>query len=168
MTRADLRRAVLLAELLAGGVVWAYGRDSPHLSPGAAIGEVSAELAGGDTFVLSQHRGEVVVLNFWATWCMPCREEAPLLNALHARGVRVVGLAVDPLPLPAVAAKAHELGMRYPIGLGSSDLTSRLGIRAVPTTCVIGKDGSVVQTLSGIASQDELDSAIAAAQSPRN
>lgn len=165
MTGQHLRRALMLFALLVVGLMWGLGaQQNPRLAPGAKLGELTAELANGERFSLSEHRGEVVVLNFWATWCLPCRKEAPVLSGLYKGGVKVVGLAIDPLPMPAIADKARELGMNYPVGLGTNALTDRLGIRAVPTTCVIGKDGTVVETLSGLASHDELTAAIASAQ----
>jgi cytochrome c biogenesis protein CcmG/thiol:disulfide interchange protein DsbE len=161
MSGPELRRALLLFALLAIGVFWALGpADNPRLRPGSQLGAVSAVLAGGGSFDLGQHRGEVVVLNFWATWCAPCRAEAPVLSRLHDSGVKVIGLSVDSLPLAEVGSKARRLGMRYPVGLGPADVIARLGIRSVPTTCVIGKDGAVVHARSGLVSHDELSAAI--------
>jgi thiol-disulfide isomerase/thioredoxin len=162
----DLRRAALLLVLLVVGVAWGLGtlRPNPKLAPGAQLGEITAALADGGHFALSEHRGEVVVVNFWATWCGPCRKEAPVLSRLHRSGVKVIGLSVDALPLPTVAAKARALGMDYPIALGSAEVTARLGIRAVPTTCVVGKDGTVIETHSGLVGEAQLARAIARAR----
>jgi thiol-disulfide isomerase/thioredoxin len=165
MNGPDLRRALLLFAFLVIGVMWALGpSDNARLAPGSRVGEVAAELAGGGRFSLSEHRGEVVVLNFWATWCGPCRAEAPVLSRLHRSGVKVIGLSVDSLPLAAVARKALAIGIQYPIALGPADVIARLGIRSVPTTCVIGKDGAVVTSHSGFLSHDELAAAVAQAQ----
>jgi thiol-disulfide isomerase/thioredoxin len=165
MNGPDLRRALLLFAFLVVGVMWALGpTENPRIAPGAQLGAVAAELAGGGRFDLSKHRGEVVVLNFWATWCGPCRAEAPVLSRLHRSGVKVFGLSVDSLPLAAVARKARAIGIEYPIALGPADVIARLGIRSVPTTCVIGKDGTVAKSHSGFLSHDALASAIAEAQ----
>jgi cytochrome c biogenesis protein CcmG, thiol:disulfide interchange protein DsbE len=165
MKGSDLRRALLLLAFLVIGVVWALGpSENPRLLPGALLGEVEAELAGGGRFRLSEHRGEVVVLNFWATWCAPCRAEAPVLTRLHQSGVKVIGLSVDSLPLATVGDKARALGMRYPIALGPAQVIARLGIRSVPTTCVVGKDGTLVSAQSGLVSHDALAAAVAEAR----
>jgi thiol-disulfide isomerase/thioredoxin len=165
MSGSELRRALILFALLAIGVIWGLGpEDNPRLRPGTQVGEVNAALAGGGSFNLSSLRGEVVVLNFWATWCAPCRAEAPVLSRIAGTGVKVVGLSVDSLTLAEVGEKARGLGMRYPIGLGPAEVIARLGIRSVPTTCVIGKDGAVVHVRSGLVSHDELSDAIARAQ----
>jgi cytochrome c biogenesis protein CcmG, thiol:disulfide interchange protein DsbE len=165
MNGPDLRRALLLFAFLVVGVMWALGpADNPRIAPGAQLGEITADLAGGGRFDLSEHRGEVVVLNFWATWCGPCRAEAPVLSRLHRSGVKVFGLSVDTLPLASVVRKARAIGIEYPIALGPADVIARLGIRSVPTTCVIGKDGTVATSHSGFLSHDALASAIAKAQ----
>ena len=165
MNAPELRRALLLFAFLVIGVVWALGpSDNPRLAPGTPLGEVVADLAGGGRFSLSEHRGQVVVLNFWATWCGPCRAEAPVLSRLHQSGVKVVGLSLDSLPLAAVAKKARAIGIQYPIALGPVEVIARLGIRSVPTTCVIGKDGAVVSARSGFLSHDELAAAVAEAE----
>src|SRR4051794_33336726 len=66
---------------------------------GKPLGDVKAELDDGRVFQLDEHKGEVVVVNFWATWCQPCRQEAKVLNRVHQQGVNVVGLAIDGLPM---------------------------------------------------------------------
>ena len=165
MTGPEIRRAGLWIALLAVGLLWALGeRENPHLRPGTRLTAVEAPLADGSSFSLSQEQGRVVVLNFWATWCGPCRREAPILSQLHHEGVRVVGLAVDALPQPTIGQKGRALGMDYPIGAGPPELVERLAIRSVPTTCVIDKDGTIAFSRSGLVSHDDLTSAIREAQ----
>jgi thiol-disulfide isomerase/thioredoxin len=165
VTSSEARRGLLIFALLVLGVIWALGpTGNPAIAPGAKLGEVAADLGSGGHFRLSEHRGQVVVLNFWASWCGPCRAEAPLLSRLHRSGVKVVGLTVEALPLATVAERARRIGMQYPVGVGPDAVLDRLGIRTVPTTCVIGKDGTVVASRTGLMSSDELDEAIAQAR----
>ena len=160
------RRAVLALLVFAGSIMWligSHGTGAIHVGEG--LGEVRAELADGSTWQLADHRGEVVVLNFWATWCGPCRMEAPVLSRLHHDGITVIGLATDPLPVAIVAAKARALGMDYPVGKGAPGLLERLGISSIPTNAVIGRDGKVVFARTGAVPESTIRDAIAEAQS---
>ena len=105
--------------------------------------------------------GKVLVVNFWATWCAPCREEIPLLVDLERRrpGVRVVGIAVD--RPEAVRAFAAELGIGYPILLddlqGSTMRRYGNRIGALPFTVITGRDGIVAYVRLGELEAAELD-----------
>ena len=105
--------------------------------------------------------GKVLVVNFWATWCAPCRKEIPLLIDLERRrpGVRVIGIAVD--EADAVRPFARELGIRYPILLDDLRGTTmrRYGNRvgALPFTVITGRDGVVAFVRLGELEAAELD-----------
>lgn len=105
--------------------------------------------------------GKVLVVNFWATWCAPCREEIPLLIDLERRrpGVRVVGIAVD--RPEAVRAFAEELGIGYPVLLDDlrGSTMRRYGNRvgALPFTVITGRDGIVAYVRLGELEPTELD-----------
>jgi cytochrome c biogenesis protein CcmG, thiol:disulfide interchange protein DsbE len=160
------RPLLLLAFVLLG---WALLRAfSPETTPqvGSAVGDVSAELSDGEVFSLAGHRGRVVVVNFWATWCLPCRQEIPVLNMLRDRGIEIVGLAVDPLSLPEIGRQALALGIRYPVGKGAAGLAERLGVRAVPSTYVIDPRGVLVLARAGVVESAEISAAVARAQTP--
>lgn len=105
--------------------------------------------------------GRVLVVNFWATWCAPCREEIPLLIDLERRrpGVRVIGIAVD--RADAVRSFAEELGIGYPILLDDlqGSTMRRYGNRfgALPFTVITGRDGVVAYVRLGELEAGELD-----------
>ena len=105
--------------------------------------------------------GRVLVVNFWATWCAPCREEIPLLIDLERRrpGVRVIGIAVD--RADAVRPFAEELGIGYPILLDDlqGSTMRRYGNRfgALPFTVITGRDGVVAYVRLGELEAGELD-----------
>jgi cytochrome c biogenesis protein CcmG/thiol:disulfide interchange protein DsbE len=109
---------------------------------------------------LAEHRGEVIVLSFWATWCAPCRHEVPMLSRLQRAGATVIGLSIDTLPLQTVGDKGRAMGITYPIGKASTALTDRLNVRMVPTTCVVGRDSKVSMVQSGMISYEELHAAV--------
>ena len=110
--------------------------------------------------------GSVLVINFWATWCAPCREEIPLLIDLERRrpGVRVVGIALD--TAPSVQAFAKELGIVYPLLLDDLEGSTmrrygnRIGV--IPFTAFVGRDGVVAYIRAGALEAGELDKVAAA------
>lgn len=163
-----MRRILAFIAIAVFGVAALRGLDAPAAdgSPkrGDQIGNVQAELTDGRVFQLADPPGEVVIVNFWATWCQPCRQEIPVLNALHAEGVRIVGLSVDTMPLSNLIPQANALGIRYPVGRGAPGLVERLGVQVVPTTYVVAKNGRIALAHSGGVSHRELSDAIAAAR----
>lgn len=153
--------------LVALGVWWwgsRLGGDALSSGPAPAL---TTTLSDGTPFDLAAQRGQVVVLNFWAAWCPPCRAEAPALSRVHhaveGRGARVVGLAVDTISL----SRAGRLGMDYPQALATEDDLARFGVQMLPTTVVVGADGSIVRSFVGEIDeetlQDVIDDAVAAA-----
>jgi cytochrome c biogenesis protein CcmG/thiol:disulfide interchange protein DsbE len=157
MTQA-MRPVLLLMAVLALLLMLFRMADKGGPKTGRSLGTVQTELIDNGIFRLSDYKGEVVVVNFWATWCGPCREESRLLNRLHKTGVRMVGLAIDPMPLAELRTKAHAIGIQYPVGVGDPALIARAALHAVPTTCVVGRDGLVTKSRTGMISYDELAS----------
>lgn len=111
---------------------------------------------------VAEWRGKVIVVNFWATWCEPCREEIPLFvrlqQQLGPRGLQFIGIAVD--NPQQVRPYAAELRMNFPVLLGGVDaieLTRALGNRvgALPYTVVIARDGHMAAAHTGIAQEDQ-------------
>ena len=116
---------------------------------------------------LAQWRGKVLVLNFWATWCPPCREEIPqfvkVQDKYRDRGVVFVGVAID--KKDAVETYIKEVGINYPILLGDLDameLSRKAGNRAgaLPFTAILDRKGKIVSTQLGGLTQAKLDAII--------
>jgi thiol-disulfide isomerase/thioredoxin len=166
-----------LLAALAGGSLWLAGRNAvpPPIEAGpveatpAAIYTARFSDAGGAPRTLAQYAGKVLVVNFWATWCTPCREEMPAFVKLQSRwqgrGVQFVGLAQDD---PAkVAAFARELGINYPLWTGGGEvmeLSRRLGNRlgVLPHTVVLDPQGHVIVSRIGKFEEEGLDSRLSA------
>ncbi|HIE10132.1 MAG TPA: TlpA family protein disulfide reductase [Kiritimatiellae bacterium] len=110
---------------------------------------------------LEQFRGRVVLLDFWATWCRPCRSEIPALNRLHnemeGRGLVMIGMTVDRGSPDRVAAAAARLHIKYPLALADSGVQAAFGgIRAVPTKILIDRRGRVRDRIVGVVPESEL------------
>lgn len=115
----------------------------------------------GDVFTLSDQRGKVVVINFWASWCVPCREEAPILQDVweryRDRGVVLVGVAYLDVERGALAF-IDEFGITYPNGLDTAKkISRRYKIKGVPETFIVDQDGNIVEFYIGPAKAGQLD-----------
>ena len=114
--------------------------------------EFEARNVDGQPFKLSDLRGRVVLLNFWATWCGPCRNEIPQLNAMErdlaARGFAVVGVTTYD-DAAGVRRFQKDIPQDYEIVLGAEDLASKYGVVALPTTFVIDREGRVRAKIIG-------------------
>lgn len=108
----------------------------------------------GETFQLSAHKGKVVVLNFWATWCGPCRREVPdfvdMQKRLGKQGLLFVGISVDQEGEKGVRQFAEKYGINYPVMMDDGTVSRMYGpLRAVPTNVVIGRDGYIRYYIPG-------------------
>ncbi len=116
----------------------------------------------GDEVNLRQLEGQkVVVVNFWATWCGPCRHEIPDFNDVYSRyrdrGVEFLGIAVDESPETVLPEFLQDHPISYPILLGSPDLTFRYGVRGLPTTFIIDRAGKITKRTIGAMSTQSLE-----------
>jgi len=103
----------------------------------------------GTSLSLAELRGKVVLLNFWATWCVPCRKEMPAIEALYQRykdrGLEVVAISLDKLAAAPVEAFVQEVGVTYRIVLDPTWATARTyGVRGLPATFLLDRAGNVV------------------------
>jgi len=101
----------------------------------------------GENLRLSEYRGDVVMINFWATWCGPCRQEMPLLDELHSRyervGFKLLGVNIDDDPRRAMQM-IDELGVTFPVLFDSSKDVSKLyEVNAMPVTVIVDREGNV-------------------------
>jgi len=101
----------------------------------------------GHPLHLSDYRGKVVILDFWATWCEPCKEEIPhlidLRNRYSAQGVEVLGISMDDDDKP-VRAFQQKYQMNYPVAVGTSSLADQYGgVLGLPITFVIDRQGRI-------------------------
>lgn len=153
-------KRLLLALLLFTGAAQAAQpelvfHDAPRPMPHGSFTD-----GAGKPIDIGAFAGKVVVMDFWATWCLPCRKEFPALERLQAQlgpqGLVVVPVSVDRKGMPAVDKFYDELGLH---GLGkylddSRDFAQALGVRGLPTTLVIDAQGQEIARIEGPAAWD--------------
>ena len=164
--RAGALAATLAVALLAaaGGAYWYLQARGDR---GEAISRLLLQLSlpdlGGQPRPLNAWQGQVLVINFWATWCAPCREEVPGLvriqQAYGSKGVQIVGISVD--SSAKVAEFSKEFEVNYPLvlgGLESIELLRQLGnsAGALPFTVVLDRNGKVASTHLGALQERDL------------
>ena len=138
---------------------------------GKAI-DFEIETFGGETIKLSDFEGKVVVLNFWASWCPPCRWEMPFFERMSQeyedQDVVFLGVAISDT-LENVRAFAEGVGVTYPNGLDETgDIARDYSVVSLPTTFFIGKDGNVERRLSSAANEGVLKVFLRGQLRPRN
>jgi peroxiredoxin len=164
--RAFLIVAVALVAAAAGFYFFSHQRTAL----GGSVEQAQARLVhlslpdpAGRLQSITQWRGKVVVLNFWATWCTPCREEVPGLVRIQRRfasnGLQIVGIAID--STVKVQNFAHEFDINYPLMIGEIDLieiTRQLGNKAsgLPFTIILDRSGKIANVHLGRISEEEL------------
>lgn len=107
----------------------------------------------GENLRLSEYRGDVVMINFWATWCGPCRQEMPLLDELYSRyqrvGFSLLGINIDDDSRRAIDM-ASELGVSFPVLFDAGKDVSRLyAVEAMPATVLVDREGNVRNVYHG-------------------
>src|ERR1041384_2690070 len=114
---------------------------------------------------LSDYRGKVVLINFWATWCPPCRAEMPDLVRLqreHGKeGLQIIGITYPPEQKARVKKFVRSIKVNYPIVLGTREIKARFSSdETLPITVVINRDGKVSEIISGILLPEEFEEKI--------
>ena len=138
---------------------------TPRITRSTVAPDFSLESLEGKTMRLSDFRGKAVLLNFWATWCGPCKIEMPWFVELQqkygSQGLQVVGVAMDDASKADIAKFAKEMGVNYPVLIGKEAVgDSYGGIPALPETFFIGRDGKVVDKILGLRGKAEIEDAI--------
>jgi thiol-disulfide isomerase/thioredoxin len=163
------RRKLMLGGVAAGAVVagagvalWRY-REGDSGDDAGALWGMDFQTPQGQTLAMASLRGKPLLLNFWATWCPPCIEEFPLLDAFfrqnQSNGWQVLGLAID--QPSAVRAFLARTPVSFPIGLAGlegTELSKSLGNRVggLPFSVILGADGSIRHRRMGRVSQADL------------
>jgi cytochrome c biogenesis protein CcmG, thiol:disulfide interchange protein DsbE len=178
-TPAAIAAIILIGLLAAGFSQWRHstGDSNPPRLVGKPAPDFALDLFNGQHMQLSDYRGSIVVLNFWASWCAPCKEEAPMLQTIDPSAVpnnahvAVIGVDLKNDQADDARAFVSDLGITYPTGQDvGGDVHYRgpieisFGIAAnYPTTVFIRPDGVIDSVYIGQLDQDALNRSIAAA-----
>ena len=147
------------------GKIGAYLRGRPAR---LAAPDFSLTDRSGHVVSLSAYRGQVVLINFWATWCSPCTREIPWLVEFQTkfkdRGFTVLGLSVDEDGWTAVAPYLDAAAINYPVAIATDEVTSGFGgIGAVPMSFVIDRNGRIAATHLGLLNKEDVEAEILSA-----
>lgn len=117
---------------------------------------------GGRTIRPIDYRGKVVLINFWATWCVPCQAEMPELIKLQkeyqARGLQIIGITYPPFQRGHVLKVVKQLKVNYPVVFGTEEIASLYGVEDVlPVTLIIDREGRIRDSIKGIFDREEFD-----------
>lgn len=150
---------VLLSVVSAGCPERVERRVSEGAAPDFALQDLD-----GKKVSLSDFKGSVVIVNFWATWCGPCRATIPGLENLYRKyspkGLVLLGISLDDGGWDYVKSFKQEYGISYPILKGNSDVASKYMVRTIPFIVIVGRDGQVHNRLHGFGAEEKLEKEI--------
>lgn len=180
MTKSAKQNAIVLVVVafVVAGMIYTGAKHSRRIKPldeeglqsdlrGKAAPDFELNTLDGKKVKLSDLRGKAVVVNFWATWCGPCKLEMPWLVDLQekyrSQGLVVLGLSVDEGSSDKIASYAKEMGVNYPV-LRSTDAVSDSygGIDGLPTTFYVDRTGKVLDQAAGLVSKSVIEDDIKA------
>ncbi|MGA7908211.1 MAG: TlpA disulfide reductase family protein [Candidatus Sulfotelmatobacter sp.] len=139
--------------------------ETPSVMQPKMAPDFTLQSLDGKDMRLSDFRGKAVLLNFWATWCGPCKIEMPWFVELQkqygAQGLQIVGVAMDDASKEDIAKFAEDMGVNYPILLGKESVGDEYGgVPALPESFFIGRDGKVVDKIIGLKGKAEIEDTI--------
>jgi peroxiredoxin len=145
--RRPARRARVLRLAACAAFAVLAGTASSAIAPATAAPDFTLNAMAGPNLRLKEQRGRVVMVNFWATWCAPCRQEMPHLNRLYEKyrgaGFVLLGVNVDE-DVAKAADVAAKLGVTFPVLLDTQKSVSKLyDVSTMPSTMIIDRDGKV-------------------------
>jgi len=159
--------AAMIALMLVVGLRSARHRQNPLAAQteGGQAPDFALASLEGKTVRLSDYRGKAILLNFWATWCPPCKIEMPWFVELQKQygpaGLQVLGVAMDDGSPGEIAAFAKEMGVNYPVLIGKEEVGDAYGgIPYLPVSFFIDRNGKVVDKVLGLKGRGEIEDSV--------
>jgi thiol-disulfide isomerase/thioredoxin len=160
--------AIVAAGMLYFGLHAARSSGTTHplgMAYGTPAPDFKLESLDGRTVSLSEFKGKAVLVNFWATWCGPCKIETPWLvelqNQYGAQGLQIVGVAMDDSGKDEIAKFAKDMGVNYPVLLGKEAVGDAYGgVPALPESFFVSRDGKIVDKIMGLQGKSEIEDAV--------
>ena len=164
---------ILIVVAMVISVMLVFGiQKARHTKPSAAAklqGQAAPDFQlaslDGKTLKLSDYHGKAILLNFWATWCEPCKIEMPWFVDLQKKygpqGLQVLGVAMDDASPKDIAEFAQKLAVNYPIVIGKEEVGTQYGgVQFLPSTFYISRDGKILDHVFGLVSRSEIEANI--------
>lgn len=167
---ATLAVLLLLSVALAGQRLWRVASAPPPPATGAPAPEFSVTTLDGAQLGLADLKGQVVLLDFWATWCPPCVASLPALGRLHEqfadRGFSVLGVNQEPEAVARVRGFVTARDLRFPVVVDPGEISEMYGVHTLPTSFLVDQDGVIRGAWRGLVSESRLEAAIEALLEP--
>ncbi|MCU1299177.1 MAG: alkyl hydroperoxide reductase [Acidobacteriaceae bacterium] len=158
--------AMVVSLMLVYGIHKAHQGTGPSANSSSSLqGKLAPDFTltslDGKTVHLSDYRGKAVLLNFWATWCEPCKIEMPWFVEMQkeygAQGLQILGVAMDDASPKDISDFAKQMGVNYPIVVGKDSVGDAYGgVQFLPATFYVGRDGKVVDKVFGLKGRGEI------------
>ncbi|MFH1304924.1 MAG: redoxin domain-containing protein [Candidatus Omnitrophota bacterium] len=151
--------------LFMGAILASCGGGVSSGEIGASAPDFTLNTLSGGSFTMSGTKGKVVILDFWAGWCPPCKKELPHFQALHRayekKGLKVIGVLVDARDMAEVESLLQEYEISYPILLGNASVAAAYGgVRSIPTTFMIDREGRIVRKFVGYRDKEVFETVV--------
>lgn len=157
---------VMLLAALTLSILTGCPRQEERQAKRVAAPDFTLQDLAGEDVRLTDLKGSVVLLEFWATWCPPCREAIPGIERLHEayreKGLAVLGISMDDGEWDDVREFAKEYRIEYPVLRGNEDVSTKYMVRVIPTIYLVDRSGNIAKQFVGGGNEAELEKAIRA------
>jgi peroxiredoxin len=157
-------KTVCLSSVIALALL--FGCTTKSEQPKAPAADFTLQDINGEKVMLADYRGKVVLLEFWATWCPPCRASVPGIEKIHKaykdKGLVVLAVSLDQGDWKSVKAFMKDYGITYTVLKGTDEVASRYHVRTIPRLLILDKEGKIVKRYLGFGADEDLEKDIKA------
>ncbi len=146
---------ILITAMLAGCT------EKRAATGGTAASDFTLQDLNGNSVRLSDYKGKVVIIDFWATWCPPCRASIPGLEKIYKtykdKGLVILAISLDQGEWDSVKSFSAEYGITYPVLKGTEDVSDAYQVRTIPLILVLNKEGKISKRYLGFGNDEDLE-----------